>query len=191
MRVAYILGVCAILLTGPVAALGSAQHLAIVIDCSTQNKRVFERTIRQAVCAIERLTEKDALSIVVFDDAAELLLPVTSADNKAPILEKLKGLRPKGKRALFAGIAKGAEEVRRNASGERAKRVMLLSGNGTGTLIGPGAPEEIRTLTESFGKEKITLFSPPDDHGQGRRRGRHPRRQGGKKDKGSSARHTE
>ena len=102
------------------------QHLAIVIDCSTQNKRAFERSIRLATRAIERLTEKDTVSIVVFDDAAELLLPATPAVDKAPILEKLKGLKPKGMKALFAGIAKGAEEVRRNPSAEQAKRVLVL-----------------------------------------------------------------
>ena len=152
------------------------QHLAIVIDCSTQNKRAFERSIRLATRAIERLTEKDTVSIVVFDDAAELLLPATPAVDKAPILEKLKGLKPKGMKALFAGIAKGAEEVRRNPSTEQAKRVMVLSGDGPGTLIGPSSPEEIRTLTDSLGKEKITFVVPQGGHGTGGRRGEAPRR---------------
>ena len=152
------------------------QHLAIVIDCSAQNKRAFERSIRLATRAIERLTEKDTVSIVVFDDAAELLLPATPAVDKAPILEKLKGLKPKGMKALFAGIAKGAEEVRRNPSTEQAKRVLVLSGDGAGTVIGPGAPDEIRTLKESLGKEKITVVVPQGGHGQGGRRGDNPRR---------------
>ena len=152
------------------------QHLAIVIDCSTQNKRAFERSIRLAARAIERLTEKDTVSIVVFDDAAELLLPATPAVDKAPILEKLKGLKPKGMKALFAGIAKGAEEVRRNPSAEQAKRVMVLSGNGPGALIGPSSPEEIRTLTDSLGKEKITFVVPQAGNGPGGRRGGNPRR---------------
>ena len=60
------------------------QHLAIVIDCSTQGKRAFERSIRLATRAIERLTEKDTVSIVVFDDAAELLLPAT------PVVDTMK-----------------------------------------------------------------------------------------------------
>ena len=153
-----------------------AQHLAIVIDCSAQNKRSFERSIRQATRAIERLTEKDTVSIVVFDDAAELLLPATPAVDKAPILEKLKGLKPRGMKALFAGIAKGAEEVRRNPSTEQAKRVLVLSGDGPGTVIGPGAPDEIRTLKESLGKEKIIVVVPQGGHGQGGRRGDNPRR---------------
>ena len=69
------------------------QHLAIVIDCSVQNRRSFEKSIRQATRAIERLTEKDTVSIVVFDDAAELLLPATPAADKAAILAKLQGLK--------------------------------------------------------------------------------------------------
>jgi len=193
--------ICAVLLSGTVLAQRSArpaerrhprpervvddfkgpQHLALVIDCSVQNKRAFERTIRRATHVVERLTEKDTVSIVVFDDAAELLLPATSAADKAPILAKLQGLKPKGMKALFAGISKGAEEVRRNKSEEQAKRVMVLSGGGTGPLIGPGSPDDIRTLTESLGKENIALVQPQPGHGPGGQRGDHPRRRLGEK----------
>ncbi len=157
------------------------QHLALVIDCSSQNKRAFERSIRLATRAVERLTEKDTVSIVVFDDTAELLLPATSAADKAPILAKLQGLKPKGMKALFAGICKGAEEVRRNKSDEQAKRVMVLSGGGPGPLIGPGAPDDVRTLTESLRKENISLVLPQFGHGPGGSRGEHPRRRQGEK----------
>ena len=164
------------------------QHLAIVIDGSMQNRRSFERSIRQATRAIERLTEKDTVSIVVFDDAAELLLPATSAADKAPILEKLQGLKPKGMKALFAGVAKGAEEVRRNKSEEQAKRVMLLLGNGTGKLIGPGDESEIEALRKSLSKEKIALVQPQVGHGGGHR-GDQPRRRKG--EKGGAAKRVE
>ena len=165
------------------------QHLAIVIDCSVQNKRSFEKSIRQATRVIERLTEKDTVSIVVFDDAAELLLPATSAADKAPILEKLQGLKPKGMKALFAGVAKGAEEVRRNKSEEQAKRVLLLVGNGTGKQIGPGDESEIEALRKSLSKEKIALVQPPVGHGGGGHRGDQPRRRKG--EKGGAAKRVE
>ena len=185
--------VCAILLSGNVFAQSPArpserraprvesskgpQHVAIVIDCSIQNKQAFSRLIRQATRGVERLTANDAVSIVVFDDAAELLLPITSAADRAPILEKLKGLKPKGMKALFAGIAKGAEEVRRNATEGRAKRVLVLSGNGSGALIGPGSEGELGLLKKSLGKEKITLVIQQSTGNRGNR----PRgRQGGK-----------
>ncbi len=177
--------VFAVLLSGGAFAQSSGQHLAIVIDCSAaQSKRLFDRSIRHAMRAVERLTARDTVSVVAFDDAVELLVPATSVTNKAPILAKLKGLKPRGKRALFAAIAKGADEVRRYASEEQAKRVMLLTGNGAGPLIGPGTPDEIRTLAKSLAKEKITLFSPQEGNAQGGRRATQPRRQSGKKDKG-------
>lgn len=176
--------VCAVLLSGGVFAQSSSQHLAIVIDCSAQSRRLFDRSIRHAMRAVERMTARDTLSIVAFDDAVELLVPATSVTNKAPILAKIKGLKPKGKRALFAAIAKGADEVRRYASEDQVKRIMLLSGNGVGPLIGPGTPDEIRTLTKSLSKEKITLFSPQEGNAQGGRRATQPRRQSGKKEKG-------
>ena len=161
------------------------QHVAIVIDCSIQNKHAFNRLLRQATRAIERLTANDAVSIVVFDDAAELLLPITSAADREQIVEKLKDLKPKGMKALFAGIAKGAEEVRRNAAEGRAKRVLVLSGNGSGALIGPGSDEELGLLKKSLSKEKITLVIQQPGTG-GNRGDRSRRRQGGK---GGDAKH--
>ena len=140
------------------------QHLAIVIDCSAQNRRMFERSLRQATRLVGRLTDKDTVSIIVFDDVVELLLPATSAADKAPILAKLQGLKPKGMKALFAGIAKGAEEVRRNTPEGLARRVMLLSG-GEGPLIGPGSPDDIRTLAAALRKEGISLVRPQDGKG--------------------------
>ena len=145
------------------------QHLAVVIDCSAQNRRAFERSIRQATRLVERLTEKDTVSIVVFDDAAELLLPATPVADKAVVLAKLQGLKPKGMKALFAGISKGAEEVRRNTSEGQAKRVMVLSG-GEGPLIGPGSPDDIRTLAEALRREGISLVRPQDGKGGGAKR---------------------
>ena len=161
------------------------QHLAIVIDCSVQNRRSFERSIRQATRVIERLTEKDTVSIVVFDDAAELLLPATPVTDKAAILAKLQGLKPRGMKALFAGIAKGAEEVRRNKSEEQAKRVLLLSGNGTGKQIGPGDENELEALKKSLGKENITLVQPSTARGGGQRDGDQPRRRKGERGGGA------
>lgn len=160
------------------------QHLAIVIDCSVQNRRSFEKSIRQATRAIDRLTEKDTVSIVVFDDAAELLVPATPVTDKAAILAKLQGLKPRGMKALFAGVAKGAEEVRRNKSEEQAKRVLLLSGNGTGKLIGPGDENVIEELKKSLSKENITFVQSPAGHGGGRH-GDQPRRRKGEKGGGT------
>ena len=161
------------------------QHLALVIDCSAQNRRAFERSIRQATRLVERLTEKDTVSIVVFDDAAELLLPATPVTDKAAILAKLQGLKPRGMKALFAGIAKGAEEVRRNKSEEQAKRVLLLVGNGTGKQIGPGDENELETLKKSLGKENITLVQPSTARGGGQRDGDQPRRRKGERGGGA------
>jgi Ca-activated chloride channel family protein len=161
------------------------QHLAIVIDCSVQNKRSFEKSIRQATRAIERLTEKDTVSIVVFDDAAELLLPATPVTDKAAILAKLQGLKPRGMKALFAGVAKGAEEVRRNKSEVQAKRVLLLSGNGTGKLIGPGDENVIEELKKSLSKENIMLVQPSAARGGGQRDGDQPRRRKGERGGGA------
>lgn len=167
-----------------------SQHLVLVMDCSSHDKRVFARSIRQAAHIVNRLADSDTVSVILFDEVAELLVPATSAVDKASIVERLKALKQRGRnRALFAGIAKGADEVRRNSSAEQAKRIMVFQGNGTGTLIGPGSPEDVRTLQLSLGKEGITLVIMQGGRGSASpgRRGANPRRRDAKGGKGGAS----
>ena len=46
---------------------------------------------------------------------------------------------------------------------------MVLSG-GEGPLIGPGSPDDIRTLAEALRKEGISLVRPQDGKGGGAKR---------------------
>lgn len=134
-------------------AITGPQCLVLVIDTSAAAPKMFSRTVRIATEAVQRLKETDTVSIVTFDEVAETVLPATSAKEKEKILGVIKSLRPKGEKALMAGLARGAEEVRKAAEGQ-AKRMLLLS-SPTPTTIGPGAPEDLRKFSDSLRKEGI------------------------------------
>ena len=134
-------------------AITGPQCLVLVIDTSAAAPKAFQRTVRMATMAVERLKETDTVSIVTFDEVAETVLPATSAKEKQKIRDAIKALKPKGEKALMAGLARGAEEVRKASEGQ-AKRLMLLSSPAPAT-IGPGAPEDLRKFSESLRKEGI------------------------------------
>ena len=155
------LALAAVLLLASLYAKESApQHLAIVIDRSVQDRRSLERSARTAIQAVNRLTGKDTVSIVAYGDSAEVVLHATSATNRASVAAKVKGIRPHGMKALFAGMAMGAEELRRHSTTGQTMRVMVLAGTGKGTLIGPDTEEDIRTLVDSLRKENIGVSAP-------------------------------
>ena len=154
------LALAAVLLLASLYAKESApQHLAIVIDRSVQDRRSLERSVRTAIQAVNRLTGKDTVSIVAYGDSAEVVLHATSATNKS-VAAKVRGIMPHGKKALFAGMAMGAEELRRHSTTGQTMRVMVLAGTGKSTLIGPDTQEDIRTLVDSLRKENIGVSAP-------------------------------
>ena len=136
------------------------QHLAIVIDRSAQDRRSFDRSVRTAMQAVNRLTGDDVVSLVAYGDSADIVLHATSATNRTLVAERIREIKPRGMKALFAGMAMGAEELRRHSTTGQTMRVMVLAGTGKGTLIGPDTHEDIRTLVDSLRKEKIGVSAP-------------------------------
>lgn len=158
----------AVLLLEAACAHGAApQHLAIVFDRSAQDKRSLERSVRAAVQAVNRLTVKDTVSVIAYGDFAEVVVPATCVTNRAAVNAKIKGIKAHGMKALFAGMAMGAEEVRRHSATNQEMRVMVLAGTGTGTLIGPDTEEDIRTLEKALQKESINVTAPFGLRGSG------------------------
>ena len=83
---AFLALAAALLLASLYAKDVAPQHLAIVIDRSVQDRRSLERSARAAVQAVSRLTDKDTVSIVAYGDFAEVVLPATSATNRASVV---------------------------------------------------------------------------------------------------------
>jgi len=150
----------ALFLASLYAKEAAPQHLAIVIDRSVQERRSFDRSVREAIQAVNRLSGKDTVSIVAYGDSAEVVQYATCATNRESVTAKVKGIRPRGMKALFAGMAMGAEELRRHSTTGQTMRIMVLAGTGKGTLIGPDTQEDIRTLVDSLRKENIGVSAP-------------------------------
>jgi Ca-activated chloride channel homolog len=110
--------------TGPRAAA----NVALVIDRSSSMSGEKIREAREAaVMALRRLNENDIVSVVAYSDGVQVLVPATKLSDRASVEAAIRSLRPSGSTALFAGVSKGAAEVRKFASSNRINRVILLS----------------------------------------------------------------
>lgn len=129
-------------------------NVAIVIDRSgSMSGHKIRRAKEAARLALARLRPDDIVSVVAYNHGVEVLVPATKVSDRAAIAAGIRRLRAGGSTALFAGVSKGAAEVRKFMDRDRINRVVLLS-DGLAN-VGPDSPAELGALGASLGREGI------------------------------------
>lgn len=109
---------------------------------------------RSAVCyAIEQLLPSDRLSVTIFDDTVETLIPSSPANNKASFTRLVKRIRPGGSTALHSGWVQGAMQVSEYPTAE-LNRVILLS-DGLAN-VGETNPDAIATDVHGLAQRGVS-----------------------------------
>lgn len=131
-------------------------NIALVIDRSgsMQGPRI-EAARKAAMAAVDRLSPRDIVSVVSYDDRVEVEVPATRATNLSSIKQKIAQLTPRGSTAIWAGMQAGATEVRKFKSREYVNRIILLS-DGLANQ-GPSQPSDFARLGRDLGGEGITV----------------------------------
>jgi Ca-activated chloride channel family protein len=105
-------------------------NMAIVIDHSGSMAGDKMDKAREAARGIvERLSGEDRVSLVQYDDDAQVLVPSIAVDleGKRRLLAAIDGIRDDGGTNLHDGMMLGVAEARRSMGGQRINRVVLLS----------------------------------------------------------------
>jgi Ca-activated chloride channel family protein len=131
-------------------------NLAIVLDRSGSMKGEKIAQAKVAAClAVRALAPTDIISVVTFSAGVEVLVPATKATDSAAICQKIDSIVSDGGTALFAGVSKGAAEMRKFLNQQSINRVILLS-DGIAN-VGPATPGELAELGGSLIKEGISV----------------------------------
>jgi len=131
-------------------------NVALVVDRSgSMQGEKIRRAKEAASVAVDRLGENDILSVVAYDDTVSVLLPATKLTDKASCQAAIERLQAGGSTALFAGVSKGAHEVRKFLDENRVNRVILLS-DGLAN-VGPSSPSELGELGASLSREGMSV----------------------------------
>ncbi len=131
-------------------------NVAIVLDKSgSMTGEKIQHAKEAAIMAIQRLHKDDIVSFVVYDTTVNVLVPATRLTNKESVIETVRSINAGGSTALFAGVSRGANEVRKFLAKNRVNRVILLS-DGLAN-VGPSAPSDLAELGESLGREGISV----------------------------------
>lgn len=131
-------------------------NVAIVLDKSgSMQGDKIDGARRAAVAAVNRLRDNDIVSIVVYDTGVSVLVPATKATDREQIIQAIKNVQSGGGTALFAGVSKGAAELRKFKQDDQVNRIILLS-DGLANE-GPSSTAELAELGESLLKEGISV----------------------------------
>ncbi|TDJ49569.1 MAG: VWA domain-containing protein [Nitrospina sp.] len=140
----------------PIESDRASVNLAIVLDRSgSMAGEKLARAKEAAIMAIGLLNSRDIVSMVTYDSVVNVVVPATRVTDKQSIYSAIRNIRDGGRTALFAGVSKGAAEVRKFLDKTRVNRVILLS-DGLAN-IGPSTPSELGQLGASLGKEGISV----------------------------------
>ena len=131
-------------------------NVAIVLDRSgSMSGQKIEHAKKAAIKAIDYLDKDDIVSVVAYDHNVKVLVPATKVSDKADIKKRIASLQSGGNTALFAGVSKGAAELRKFADKDRVNRVILLSDGKANS--GPSSPKALGDLGASLKKEGISV----------------------------------
>jgi Ca-activated chloride channel family protein len=134
----------------------SPVNVAIVLDKSgSMSGQKIDKAKEAAIAAIQRLNKNDIVSVVAYDSTVTVVVPATKLTDKRALIERIRRITAGGSTALFAGVSKGAAEIRKFAEKNRVNRVILLS-DGLAN-VGPKSPSELGALGASLMKEGIAV----------------------------------
>ncbi|NQU25384.1 MAG: VWA domain-containing protein [Candidatus Nealsonbacteria bacterium] len=131
-------------------------NVSLVLDKSgSMSGTKIAKAKEAAIWAVRRLDSNDIVSVVVYDSTVRVLVPATKLTDKEAVCRKIREISSGGSTALFAGVSKGAAELRKFIDRNRVNRVILLS-DGLAN-VGPQTPSALGELGSSLIKEGISV----------------------------------
>jgi Ca-activated chloride channel homolog len=138
-------------------------NLSIAIDRSgSMAGSPLHHALKAAESVVDQLEPTDTLSIVVYDDAVDTVVPPQAVSDKNGLKQAIRRVRAGGITNLSGGWLKSCEYVKKNLDPQRINRVLLLTDGYANMGIqdpkvltatsGQKAEEGVTTTTLGFGQ---------------------------------------
>lgn len=131
-------------------------NVALVLDRSgSMAGDKLHHARESAVLALDHLHRDDVVSVVTYDHLVDVLVPATRLHDREAVAAAIRGIRPGGNTALFAGVGKGAAELEKFHHRHQVNRLVLLS-DGLAN-VGPSEPAELARLGTRLGGRGVSV----------------------------------
>lgn len=125
-----------------------ALNLGLVLDRSgSMGGEKMERARQSAAYCIDQLLPTDRLSLVIFDDRIEVLIPSQCAENKQALKEQLAQIHARNSTALHEAWVRGGMQVSEHLTDGAINRVLLI----TDGLANVGLTNTDEIVTQAMG----------------------------------------
>lgn len=131
--------------------------LAVVMDVSGSMaaRGKMEQARRAAKALAEQMSPADTFSLVVFNDDARTVVPARRMSDPRVVADAIDHVFEGGGTNLYAGMDRGAEQIRRSREAGAVSRVVVLSdGNANIGVTDPGA---LARFSADLAGESITV----------------------------------
>ncbi|GER88122.1 VWA domain-containing protein [Dictyobacter vulcani] len=129
-------------------------NFALVIDHSGSMKGAKLRNIREAVkMVIDRLEPTDYISVVIFDDSAQVIIPSMPANDKPGMKAAIDRIQDAGGTTMSLGMIQGLGELRRWNIPNAVNRMILLTDGVT-----YGDTDRCRQLARDAAASGISIY---------------------------------
>ncbi len=106
----------------------SPLNLALVLDKSgSMSGRPLEEAKKCASNIVKRLTEKDKVCVVAYDDKVELVSPLAPVSSASSVIKQISSIHCGGMTNLHGGWEMGVNQLRDSLTNDSLSRVLLLS----------------------------------------------------------------
>jgi Ca-activated chloride channel homolog len=148
-QVAYL----AIAATAAAASESVPLNFCLVLDRSGSMQGAKLAALKDATKrVIETLTPSDIVSIVLFDDTVEVLVPAILATDKAALIALVDAVQEAGGTAMSGGMQAGVSELAKHAAPDRVSSMLVLTDGQTW-----GDEDACRALATQLGQQKISI----------------------------------
>lgn len=136
-------------------------NFCMVLDRSGSMDGPKMDNLKKAVMElIATLRPEDLVSVVVFDETAEVIVPSQPAADKAALNHRVEAMRVQGGTAMSTGLELGMNELRKGIAPDRASYVLLLTDGQTW-----GDEDQCRAIAQMLGQmgAQITALGLGDE----------------------------
>jgi Ca-activated chloride channel homolog len=138
--------------TAAAPGISQALNFSLVLDRSGSMAGNRMNQMKQAAkLVVDRLGPSDILSIVIFDETAEVVVPSTLLHDKDAIKRQIDRIDERGGTHMSSGMQAGMAEVQRGMAAGRVSRILLLT---------DGQTWEDQTTCESIADQCRSLGVP-------------------------------